>query len=206
MSTRKCAKRNRWVLALNKAWIPVDIINYKDAFRLMCKDHALAVDTNMESVDGAYTLHNMSSWIDLHTTEHYEKINTVSLEIQVPEMIVLTEYNKIPKRGVRFSKLNLLIRDDFKCAYCLEPLTLDTATIDHVKPRSQGGETSFSNCVSACKRCNNIKADEAPVGDFKPKIKPRDPHNGNPIYHMNNKIKSTMVDIPESWKHALFHK
>ena len=83
-------KKRKFVLALNKMWMPVDIITYKDAFRLMCKDHAMAVDTNMESIDGAYVPHDMNSWIELHRTEHYQHINTVNNEIPVPEIIVLS--------------------------------------------------------------------------------------------------------------------
>lgn len=202
----KNIKSGRLVLALNKSWLPVDIISYKDAFRLMCKGHALALDTNMESDTGAYMTHDMASWMDLHMSEHYEQINTVSMEILVPEIIILTEYEKIPKRYIRFSKLNLLIRDNFKCAYCLTDLNLDNATIDHVIPQALGGETSFSNCVIACRSCNHEKACELPVGKFKPKVKPKEPHHSNPIYHMKNKIKASSYDeIPDSWKRALFH-
>jgi 5-methylcytosine-specific restriction endonuclease McrA len=61
--------------------------------------------------------------------ENYKTLNTVSMEIPVPEIIILTEYDKIPERFVKFSKANLLIRDDYKCVYCGCTLDTDTATI-----------------------------------------------------------------------------
>jgi 5-methylcytosine-specific restriction endonuclease McrA len=198
-------KDKKFVLALNRAWMPVDIITYKDAFRLMCKGHAVAIDTNMESDTGAYLTHDMTSWMDLHSEEHYTNINTVSMEISVPEIIVLTQYDKVPKRCVKFSKTNLLLRDNFMCAYCRCEVDADTATIDHVHPQKLGGETSWTNCVIACKKCNNEKDCELPEGKYAPKTKPREPHHHNPIYHMNSKIRSGMIEIPESWKKALMH-
>lgn len=198
-------KDRKFVLALNRAWMPVDIVTYKDAFRLMCKAHARALDTNMMSEDGAYMTHDMASWIDLHESDYYKRVHTVSMGIHVPEIIVLTEYEQVPKRFVKFSKSNLLIRDDFKCAYCRCEVDADTATVDHVYPQKLGGKTSWDNCVIACKKCNNLKDCELPEGEFKPKVKPKEPYHSNPIYHMNRKIRSGMIDIPESWKKALFH-
>lgn len=45
-------------------------------------------------------------------------------------------------------------RDEFKCYYCNQ--TADT--IDHILPTSQGGITSFMNCVACCSNCNISKA------------------------------------------------
>jgi len=47
---------------------------------------------------------------------------------------------------VPFSKKNVLIRDGFKCAYCGSHY--GKLTIDHIKPKSKGGKTTFENCVS----------------------------------------------------------
>ena len=61
---------------------------------------------------------------------------------------------------VPFSKRNVLIRDGFKCAYCRKGIKL--LTIDHIIPKSRGGLTTFENCVSACKPCNNKKSNRTP--------------------------------------------
>lgn len=214
---RNLKKSKNYVLALNRAWLPVDIITYKDAFRLMCKGHA----KGLETVNGSYMMHTMESWMDMHMTEQfdeqsqyaeqfdtdganeYETLSTVSMEIPVPEIIILHDYNKIPQRFVKFSKGNLLIRDDYECAYCGCSLDMDTSTIDHIQPSSKGGETSWENCTSACKKCNHNKGDALPVGKFKPKKKAKEPTTSSPIYQMKKKAKD--IKMPESWKKFLFH-
>ena len=43
--------------------------------------------------------------------------------------------------------------------YCGIMPGLSDLTIDHVQPRSRGGTTSWTNCVTACVQCNSHKAD-----------------------------------------------
>lgn len=45
-------------------------------------------------------------------------------------------------------------RDNFKCKYCGENLTLETATVDHVIPRWKGGGGNQDNLVTSCRPCN----------------------------------------------------
>ena len=191
--------KNKQVLALNKAWMPVDIINAKDCFRLLAKAHAKALETK----DETYMMYSLDAWIDMKAHEEYNTMNTVSLEIPVPEIIILTEYSQVPQRFVKFSKGNLLIRDDFQCAYCGCSLDIDSSTIDHVHPSSKGGETSWENCTSSCKKCNHTKGNELPVGKFKPTTKPKTPSHSSPAYQMAQKAKQ--FKMPASWKKFLFH-
>lgn len=44
-----------------------------------------------------------------------------------------------------------------RCHYCGVGLTYKTATVDHVKARSRGGNNKRSNRVDACGSCNSIK-------------------------------------------------
>lgn len=46
---------------------------------------------------------------------------------------------------------------DYKCAYCQEDLG-KSGTLDHVRPKSKGGETSVSNLIAACFNCNIRKS------------------------------------------------
>lgn len=48
-------------------------------------------------------------------------------------------------------------RDQYCCQYCDRVLSHNQATIDHIIPKFLGGETTFTNCVVACKRCNTRK-------------------------------------------------
>ena len=65
----------------------------------------------------------------------------------------------IYKNKVPFSKRNVMVRDDYKCVYCSSSKEL---TIDHIIPASKGGKTSFENCTTACKSCNNLKGNRTP--------------------------------------------
>ena len=55
-----------------------------------------------------------------------------------------------------------------RCAYCgRPPIDEKSLTIDHVRPRSRGGENTTSNCIPACKRCNHAKGSEEWVGWYR---------------------------------------
>ena len=182
------------VLVINKAWFPIEIIDYKDCFRLLAKEHAKALET----IDSTYVTHTLASWMDSHMHEKYDKVNTTSMEIPVPEIIVLTDYDSVPKHFINFSKQNLLIRDNYTCAYCRGEVDGDSATIDHVHPQSKGGATSWENCVIACRDCNHKKADKLPFGTFKPNFKAKEPSGSGPMYRVTDKVKR--MKYPDSWE------
>jgi 5-methylcytosine-specific restriction endonuclease McrA len=89
-----------------------------------------------------------------------------------------------------------LKRDGHKCAYCGRadlPLTLD-----HVIPRSKGGDDSWENLVAACLPCNNRKGDRTPEeSHLKLKVKPYAP---NHIMYIRNNAGR----LDDSWKQYLF--
>lgn len=60
------------------------------------------------------------------------------------------------------AKEMLLARDRYVCAYCAQRFRFDQLDMEHIVPRSKGGEDSWMNLVAACKPCNNRKADRTP--------------------------------------------
>ncbi len=50
-------------------------------------------------------------------------------------------------------RLQVLRRDAYTCAYCGDIAT----QVDHVWPKSRGGEDTLENCVAACEPCNSAK-------------------------------------------------
>lgn len=56
----------------------------------------------------------------------------------------------------------LFSRDHYHCLYCGEQFSSEQLTRDHVIPASKGGSDSWTNLVSACRRCNQIKGDREP--------------------------------------------
>lgn len=79
-----------------------------------------------------------------------------SYAIAVPSVVRLNRYVRIPYRGaVPLTRRALFARDGGRCVYCEAPAT----SVDHVVPRSRGGQHTWENVVSACRRCNHVKAD-----------------------------------------------
>jgi 5-methylcytosine-specific restriction endonuclease McrA len=81
-------------------------------------------------------------------------IRAVRQHFRVPEVVTLTHYDKLPVTHVAFSRRNLFKRDGYKCQYCGAHPRPDELTIDHIVPRSRGGESTWENCVLACIECN----------------------------------------------------
>ncbi len=67
--------------------------------------------------------------------------------------------------NVRENRHKIFERDGYRCRYCGKQLTRFTATLDHVKPVSAGGDNSYDNVATACLACNSKKTGK-PLGDF----------------------------------------
>jgi len=65
-------------------------------------------------------------------------------------------------RGVKFSRINVLTRDNFCCQYCGQQLPTRKLNYDHVIPRSRGGKTVWENIVTSCYPCNAKKDNRTP--------------------------------------------
>ena len=91
------------------------------------------------------------------TVEDSDRILTYARgSITLPAVIRLNKFVKIPYRHtVPLSRRAIFARDGGRCVYCESAAT----SIDHVLPRSRGGDHSWENVVSACHRCNHVKAD-----------------------------------------------
>ncbi|GHA57722.1 HNH endonuclease [Pontibacter akesuensis] len=88
-----------------------------------------------------------------------EVLRTVSISYPVPSIIRLQRYVRVPYHGIALSRHNIMRRDNYSCQYCGGVRNL---TLDHLLPRSRGGETQWQNLVTACARCNSRKGDRTP--------------------------------------------
>lgn len=86
---------------------------------------------------------------------HY--IRSSTLVMPLPEVIRLRRFIKLPYRPIPFCRKNIMLRDGYCCQYCHDRFPLDQLTLDHVIPLSRGGRDSWSNVVTACKKCNHKK-------------------------------------------------
>jgi len=84
-----------------------------------------------------------------------------TFEMFVPKIIRLIKMVRaLYKNKVPYSKRNIFSRDNFTCCYCGDKLKVNECTVDHIIPKSKGGESSWENCVCSCKKCNHRKGDK----------------------------------------------
>lgn len=167
---------NRPTLVLNRNWQPVNVAPVARALVLMWNGSARVVDPR------DYQLYGWSDWSVLKPVEGEAVIQGIRLHLRVPEVIMLSQYDRLPSAAVSFSRRNVYKRDHWTCQYCGSQPGGEELTIDHVLPRSQGGQSTWDNCVLACVACNKRKADRTPeqagMKLRKPPVRP----NWTPMY------------------------
>ena len=143
------------VLVLNRSWLAIHVCDVKRALTLLALDLAHVVTDEFET-------HDFQSWCELSQAAVGECLRTPRFRVLIPEVILLTQYNDVPPRRVKFSRRNIFERDRYTCQYCNRAPARSELSIDHVIPRSRGGATTWSNVVLACTECNARKRDRAP--------------------------------------------
>jgi 5-methylcytosine-specific restriction endonuclease McrA len=146
---------NSSVLVLNRSFLPIHVTSVRRAFTLLYQDIARVVNEEYRTFD-------FRSWQELAVARDAESIGSVQGRIRVPRVIVLTAFDRIPKRHVRFSRLNIYARDDFTCQYCGHHPPRQELNLDHVVPRSLGGRSTWENVVCSCLECNRRKGGRTP--------------------------------------------
>lgn len=152
------------VLVLNRYFLAVHVVNVRRAFVLIYRECAEVVDID----GGHYATYDFPAWCEMSSFRaaerrpHEDWVRAVQFEIQVPRIIRLLAYDRVPRKTLRFNRRNLLARDGHRCQYCGRAFPLSQLSIDHVNPRSRGGKTSWVNAVAACLTCNTRKGGRTP--------------------------------------------
>ncbi len=164
MSLGACSALDASVLVLNKFYMAVHVISVRRAFCLLVKDLAEVITLD----DGRYTSYDFASWRDVSEarsqfrTADDDFIRTVHFEIQVPRVIRLLGFDRLPKTKVKFNRRNIFARDSNRCQYCGKRFPTSELSLDHVLPRSRGGQATWDNIVCACVKCNVRKGGRTP--------------------------------------------
>ena len=126
------------------------------------------------------------------TLEYYDEweVHSPRITMKVPSVMISSTFVK-KKNFVRFTRQNLLIRDNFECQYCGIHLTNNTLTVDHVIPRVRGGKTKWENITCACKKCNSDKG-------HKSEMKPRIPAYRPDYYDLVTNARKTAIVVPDT--------
>lgn len=144
---------NSSVLVLNRSYLPIHVTSARRAFSLIYRQTARAVNEEYETFD-------FEQWQRLEVAG--ETVGMVNGRIRVPRVIVLPGFDRIPKRHVRYSRVNVFARDKFTCQYCGSSPPRSQLNLDHVIPRSLGGRTTWENVVCSCVACNRRKGGRTP--------------------------------------------
>jgi 5-methylcytosine-specific restriction endonuclease McrA len=140
-------------LVLNRNWQPVSVSTVSRSLVLVYSGQARVVDPQ------SYQLYDWEDWSQLAPRPDEPAVRTCTLRLRVPEVVTLAHFEGAPVQKVAFSRRNLFKRDHYTCQYCGVQPGSEELTIDHVVPRSRGGQSTWENCVLACVACNKRKAD-----------------------------------------------
>lgn len=128
------------VLVLNATYEPLNVVSVRRAVVLLLKEKA-------ELVEAAEA-----------------KLRAERIAVPVPLVIRLVTYVRVPRRfNLPVSRRTVLSRDNYTCQYCGDQPGKDGLTIDHVLPRSRGGDHIWENVVTACGPCNHRKGNRTPA-------------------------------------------
>jgi 5-methylcytosine-specific restriction endonuclease McrA len=151
------------VLVLNRNWQAVNTTTPAHAFCQMASGNAMGLDMGLEEEEGQQMNPvSWEEWVTLPVRDSDWAVGVVRGRLRVPRVILAVRYNRVPMRHPKFSYQAIRDRDQGRCQYTGRKLGREEGNIDHIVPRSRGGQTSWHNCVLSCKRVNNHKGDRTP--------------------------------------------
>jgi len=132
---------NGRVLLLNQTYEPLGTVSVARAVIMTFKN-----SVTVEEFDGERVLRSAHA------------------EFPVPSVIRRREYINVRRRreAAGAKRMRIYMRDKFRCQYCGEKRGANELTLDHILPRSRGGDNSPVNIVTACVGCNQRKGSRTP--------------------------------------------
>jgi 5-methylcytosine-specific restriction endonuclease McrA len=179
------------VLVLNRLFQAIQVTSVRKAFCLLYKGHVRAVAPD-------YTTYDWEDWVDIPPQSNEDSIITPTLRIRIPRVVLLVDFDRLPRHEVRFTRKNIFYRDRNRCQYCGHKFQTRDLNLDHVVPLSRGGKSTWENVVCCCIKCNSRKGgllpEEAGMHLIRSAVKPR--------WHPLVKISFTTGQY-EAWKNFL---
>jgi 5-methylcytosine-specific restriction endonuclease McrA len=142
-------------LVLNRSWMPIGFATVRFALTRAFAGRALFI------LPEDLTVHTLSSWLGMGSIPERD-VRTPSRYIRKPEVILMQTTHRRTRVVPACTRRGVLDRDRWTCQYCGRNPGRGKLSVDHVVPRSKGGQTSWDNCVAACTHCNQRKGDRTP--------------------------------------------
>jgi hypothetical protein len=161
-------------LKLDASFNPIEIVSWQEGLVLALMDKAFI----LEAYEGQYAKSQRESF-------------------QIPAVVVLKRCIKywVTGASITCTRKNILVRDDYRCQYCIEKFASKDLTLDHVIPKSRGGGKDWSNIVACCLKCNQKKGAQTPKeANMKLIRKPRRP-SMRECLHMSISLSDIASDI-----------
>ena len=120
----------------------------------------------------------------------------------IPEVIALRGYNRIPVSEIKFTRRNIYEHYGYCCCYCGRKFQTSDLNLEHIIPRSRGGQSSWNNVVTSCIACNIRKGDSLPEeAGMKLLMQPSKPKwrgASSLVFHSTFKIKASWQKFIDS--------
>lgn len=142
---------------------------------------------------------NLEDFLKLPIRDFDIPVSTSKMVVRAP-VIILSRSKKIVMKKLRPSIQTLYDIYGGRCIWTNEVISKNQASKEHLKPRSHGGDDSFSNVVLATKKLNHERGN-TPIEKWKYKMKyqPKEP--------LPMPWASTLKSVPrEEWKYFLFNR
>lgn len=172
------------VLRTDASGMPIEWLVYQEAAKLY---HLGEVSYSCGNL--LYTLHG---GVNIKTG--------IPSRIDVNSIIATRHHNRgygaSPHYVPPLNNTALFRRDDHMCLYCGLRFRDDQLSRDHITPISQRGQDIWSNVVTACKRCNNHKANRTPErAGMQLLAIPFTPTHAEYVYLQGRRVLSDQMDF-----------
>jgi 5-methylcytosine-specific restriction endonuclease McrA len=147
------------VLVLNRNWQAIHVRTPAEAFCQMATGAATALEIEGEEYIRPVT---WAEWITLPVREQDQAVRTARGAIRVPTVIVAVNFDRVPKKRPKLCAKTIRERDGNRCQYTGRELRPEEGSLDHVLPRSRGGQDTWENLVWSAKDVNTRKGNRLP--------------------------------------------
>ncbi len=193
-------------LTLNSVWQPVGSKTVADAIGdLYCGNYKALDIQYQKNSDGSYNFDSpldmtpldWDQWLDVTIRSCDFYIRSAFLKIRVPTVLISQTYSKMPVSKMSLTPENIRKRDNNMCQYTGKKLKTTQGSIDHIVPKSKGGQDSWTNLVYCDKKLNTIKSNKSlQEANLKLIKTPKEPI-GKPVCALYN------IAQHNDWKHFI---